>query len=428
MSTAGIVLIVSLLVLLVTGVPIAFTLGLASLAGLLFSERIATLVMDQRMFTAVDSFPLMAIPFFVMAGELMLQGGLSKRLVAFAEALLQDLRGNLALVSLVTCAFFGAISGSALATTAAIGGVMYPEMIQRQYKDDFTATLQAVGGTLGILIPPSIPLVIYGVLSNTSIGDLFLAVIGGGLIATFMFCLTAIIVVRVENMAPKTPGGKRLPIIKRFLSAFWGILSPLIILGGIYRGVFTPTESAIVATLYSLFIGVFVYRELNWTKFITAMKRSVLTTGGVMLIISSATLFGWMMTVTNIPMLVSAFVINLVHNTFAFLLLVNVLFLIAGMFMETSTILLLTVPLLLPVANKLGVDSLHFGIIAVVNLSLGLVTPPFGAALFVSSSMSRVSIDKIYRRTIPFLISGIITILLVTYIPALSVGFLALIK
>ncbi|MDR1044671.1 MAG: TRAP transporter large permease [Candidatus Adiutrix sp.] len=428
MTLAGIILVISLLVLLFLGVPIAFTMALASICGILLSERIPMLVVDQRMFTAVDSFPLMAIPFFVMAGELMLQGGLSKRLVSFAEAALHGIRGNLALVSIVTCAFFGAISGSALATTAAIGGVMFPEMVKRNYKPDFTATLQATGGTLGILIPPSIPLVIYGVLANTSIGDLFLAVIGGGLVATFLYCLTAYVIVRREGMAPKEEGAEKLPIWKSFRAAFWGLLSPVIILGGIYRGIFTPTESAIAATLYSLFIGIFIYRELNWKNFLTAMKRSVLTTGGIMLIIAGATLFGWLMTVMNIPMIVSSLVIELVDGPILFLLLVNVLYLIAGMFMETSTIILLTTPLMLPVALKLGISPLHFGIVTVVNLSIGLITPPFGASLFVSSSMSGVPIDKIYRRTIPFIIAGIVTVFLVTYIPALSVGFLNLIK
>lgn len=428
MSLVGLTLVVGLLVLLVLGVPIAYALGLASFLAILAGGRIPAMVFVQRMFTATDSFPLMAIIFFVVAGELMLQGGISRRLVRFASSLLGWLPGSLALISVVTCAFFGAISGSALATTAAIGGIMYPEMVKRGYKDDFTATLQAASGTLGILIPPSIPLVIYGVLTGVSISDLFIGIVGGGLITMFLYMATAYMLVVREGMAPREMSPERVGIWDSFKDAFWGLMTPVIILGGIYSGVFTPTEAAVVASVYALIVGVFVYKELNWKTFYRAMGNSAVTAASIMIIIAAATLFGWIMTSENIPIMVSQAIIGITKSRIMYLLLVNLIYLIAGMFMETSTIILLLVPLLLPVALKLGIDPLHFGIITNINLSLGLITPPFGASLFVAAGVSHVSIDRIYRRTLPFVAAGIIAILIVTYVPALSAGLVGLIK
>jgi C4-dicarboxylate transporter, DctM subunit len=428
MSLVGVVLISGMVVLLTIGVPIAFSLGLTSFLAIMASERIPTLVFAQRMFTACDSFPLMAILFFIIAGELMCQGGISRRLVNFASSILGGIRGSLALISVVTCAFFGAISGSALATTAAIGGIMYPEMVKRGYKEDFAATLQAASGTLGILIPPSIPLVIYGVLTGVSIGDLFIAIVGGGLITTALYCLTAYIIIVREGMVPAGSQEARVPIGKSFREAVWGLLTPVIILGGIYGGIFTPTESAIVGSVYALLVGTFIYKELNWGNFSRAMGNSAVAAASVMIIIATATLFGWIMTSQNIPVMVASAVIEFTNNKYTFLLLANIIYLIAGMFMETSTIILLMVPLLLPVALKLGIDPLHFGIITNINLALGLITPPFGASLFVIGGISQLPIDRIYRRTFWFVVAGIIGILVITYVPAFSIGYLRFLK
>jgi C4-dicarboxylate transporter DctM subunit len=428
MSIVGITLVVGVFFFLLIGVPIAFSLGLTCILAILVSDRIPLMVFTQRMFTAADSFPLMAIIFFVIAGELMLQGGISKRLVRVASAFLGWLRGSLAFISLVTCAFFGAISGSALATTAAIGGVMFPEMVERGYKDDFSATLQATGGTLGILIPPSIPLVIYGVLTGVSIGDLFIAVIPAGIIAMFLYMATAYTVVVKENMAPKEMNPEKVGKWDSLKDAIWGLMTPVIILGGIYSGIFTPTESAVVASIYAFFIGVFVYKELNKESFYKALGNSAVVSASIMIIIATATLFGWIMTAENIPVMVSKAIISLTDSKIVFLLLVNVIYIVAGMFMETSTIILLLVPLFLPVALQLGVSPLHFGIITVLNLSLGLITPPFGASLFVASGISKVPIDRIYYRVLPFILAGIVSIAVITYMPVFSVGFLNAIR
>ncbi len=425
MSTAAVILIATMTLLLILGAPIGVSRALSSVIAISFMARTPMIVVPQRMFTSIDSFPFMAIPFFVLAGEFMLQGGLSKRLVNLAEALMQNIKGGLALVSIVTCAFFGAISGSALATTAAIGGVMYPEMKNRGYKEDFSATVQAAGGTLGILIPPSIPLVVYGVIANVSIANLFLAIIGAGVLMALAYCIVAYYLVSKDGMASQA-SVKKIPIGPAFFKAFWGLLSPIIILGGIYTGVFTPTESAIVATVYSLIVGRFIYRELDSKNFIEAIKKGCVTTAGIMFIIAAATHIGRLMTALKVTDRISNSLLGLVDGPIGFLLLINFIFLIAGMFMETASIILLTVPLLLPVAVSLGVDPIHFGIISVTNLSLGLITPPFGASLFVASGMSGVSIMKLYRRVLIFLIGGIVATLLVTYVPTLTIGLLTL--
>ena len=428
MSIVGIMLLGGVFVFLLMGIPIAFSLGLASFLAIIVSDRIPVMVFAQRLLTASDSFPLMAIIFFVIAGELMLQGGISKRLVNFASSVLGWLRGSLAFISVVTSAFFGAISGSALATTAAIGSIMYPEMVKRNYKADVSARLQAVSGTLGILIPPSIPLVIYGVLTGVSIGDLFIAVIPCGILTMFLYMGFSYFIIVKEDMAPKECNREKINVWDSFKDAIWGLLTPVIILGGIYSGVFTPTESAIVATVYALIIGFFVYKELNLKNLYKALGNSAIVSASIMIIIATATLFGWIMTVQNIPVIVSKAIISLTDSKIVFLLLVNGIYLIAGMFMETSTIILLLVPLFLPVVIQLGIDPLHFGIITVLNLSMGLITPPFGAALFVTSGISKVPIEKIYMRVLPFILAGIISVLVITYFPAFSVGFLNLFK
>lgn len=428
MTTIGLTLVISLIVFLVIGVPIAFSLGLASFLAIIVSGTIPTMIFTQRMFTATDSFPLMAIIFFMLAGELMMQGGISKRLVNFASSLLGWMRGNLAMISVVTCTFFGAISGSALATTAAIGGIMYPEMAKKGYKPDFAATLQAASGTLGILIPPSIPLVIYGVLTGVSIGDLFLAVWGAGLITTGLYMATAYRTIVKEGMAPIEKDRVKVDFWPSLIDAIPGLLTPVIILGGIYSGIFTPTESAIVASVYALVVGKFIYKELNMKTFIRALGNAGVTAASVMVIIGCATLFGWVMTSQNIPGMVAKAIIGITSSKYAFLLLVNIVYVIAGMFMETSTIILLLVPLFLPVAIALGVDPLHFGIITVTNLALGLITPPFGANLFVIAGVSRVNLTQIYKRTLPFVLAGFIGVLIITYFPVFTMGFLSLFK
>jgi len=430
MTSVGIVLLASLVVLLVIGVPVAYGMGLAAFLAIIETGTLPTMVFAQRLFTATNNFPLMAIIFFMLAGELMMQGGISKRLINLATALLGGLRGNLALISVMTCALFSSMSGSALATTAAVGGIMCPEMVKRGYKGDFAAALQAVSGTLGILFPPAIPLVIYGVLTGVSIGDLFLAVIGAGFVFTILYMGAAMFTIMREGIDKRHPGGtekrERISILAALKDAIWGLLTPVIILGGIYSGIFTPTESAIVACVYALIVGVFVYREINLKILFNCLGKCALSASSVMFIIATATLFGWVMTAQGIPVMVSQAVIALTDSKIVFLLLVNLVYLVAGMFMETATLILILVPLFLPVAMEFDISPLHFGIITIANLSIGLFTPPFGATLFVAASVSRESITRVYLRTAPFVVAGLIGTLLVTFVPALSLGILAL--
>lgn len=423
-----IALLGSLAIFLIAGVPIALSMAGSSFIAIMASDTIPVGVFIQRLYTATDNFPLMAIIFFCIAGELMLQGGISRRLINFALSFLGGLRGSLAMVAVVTSAFFGAISGSAYATVAAIGGIMYPEMIKNGYNKPFTATLLATSGMLGILIPPSIPLVVYGVVAGVSIGDLFLGIISAGILFTTAYCIAAQIIIRKENMAPVSNNPEKVSFLKSFKEAFWGLMSPVIILGGIYSGVFTATESAIIASVYSLIIGTFVYHELNWKNFMVAMGRSVASASAVMFIVGGVQLFTWILSYEKIAQAMSEFLISFTSSKVTFLLIVNLIYLIAGMFIDTVSSVMLIVPLVLPVALYYGIDPLHFGLFSICNLAVGLITPPFGGNLFVSSGVSKVPVTKMYQYIMPFVIAGFASTLIVTFFPSFTVGLLALMK
>ena len=357
----------------------------------------------------------------------MLQGGISKRLVNLASCLFGRIRGSLAVISIITCAFFGALSGSALATTAAIGGIMYPEMVKDGYEKSFSATLQSAGGILGVLIPPSIPLVVYGVTTGASVGDLFLAVIPAGILMTLLFVIAVYFVIGREKMEIKN-SRPEISAWKAVKEAIWALFMPVIILGGIYTGVFTPTESAIVASLYALIVGIFVYRTLTPKVIFKVLKSTATTSATVMFLVACASFFGWIMTYLNIPQTVTEVMISMVSTKTMFLIIVIIILILAGMLLDTSVTILLVMPLLFPVAVRFGIDPVHFGVLSIVNLGLGNITPPFGATLFVSSSMTKVPLDNIYKRVWPFVVVGIIAILCSTFIPALSIGFLNLFR
>lgn len=416
------VLLVSMIFLLLIGLPVAFGLGWSGLLALIVQGKAPLMVFPQRLWTSIDSFPMLAIVFFVIAGELMMQGGISKRLVNFVMVFFGRLRGALAIVSVFSCALFGALSGSALATTAAIGGIMYPEMTQEKngYGEVFTATLQAVGGTLGTMIPPSITLILYANITNASIGNLFLAVVIPGIIMTLMYCLAAYYYILKRGYDKSTAARPKINLAKSFLEGIWALLMPLIILGGIYGGIFTPTESAIVACIYAIIVGKFIYRELTLKTFYHALVRSAVVSATIMLLCATANFFGWVMAVLNIPALIMTFLQSVMTSRVVFLLVINVLFLICGMFMDTSVIVLLVIPLVYKVAAGFGISLIHFGVIACINLSMGMITPPFGTSLFVASNMTRQRIEPMYKEVLPYCLTGIIGILLVTFIEPLS--------
>ena len=352
----------------------------------------------------------------------MQNGGISRRLVNFAGNLLGWISGGLALVSIASSAFFAAISGSSAATTAAIGSIMYPEMLKRHYKPDFAAAVQAVGGTLGVIIPPSIPLIIYGVITGTSVGDLFLAGIVPGILGALAYMAVAWNISRKQGHQMEARGSFT-QTWQSFLDAFWGLLMPVIILGGIYGGVFTPTEATVVAVVYATLVGALIYKELNFKNFYQIFVKAGLTSAMIMLLIAAASVFTWIMTINSIPQVIGHTVLSLTENKIVLLLLVNLVFLVVGMFLDTVAIMLLLTPIFFPIATQLGMDPVHFGIMAVFNLAVGQMTPPFGVCLFVSSGITRVRVEKLFRSVLPFLLAALLLILLVTYVPALSLRF-----
>lgn len=414
------ILLFSLLaVLFLIGVPIAIALGLSASAIFLMDGNVSLMVIMQRMFNSVDSFPLLAIPFFILAGKLMETGGISKRLIHLANVVFGRVKGGLAIVSIVACAFFAAISGSAAATTAAVGALLIPAMVNRGYDKSFSTAVQAAGGTIGIMIPPSVPLVLYGVAAGVSIGDLFIAGIIPGVIVT----LSLIILVYIISLKQGYGGGESFTF-KEFLKAFGdavlALLMPVIILGGIYGGIFTPTEAAVVAVVYGLIVGVFIYREIKFKELMEAFSSSVLTSAVILFIIAGASAFGYYLTRERVPREMADFMLGLTDNWIIVLLIINLLLLIIGTFLETSAAIIILTPILAPIATALEIDLVHFGIIMIVNLAIGFITPPVGVNLFVASNIANTKIEKLMRAIIPFIIIMIVDVLIISFIPGLS--------
>jgi C4-dicarboxylate transporter, DctM subunit len=412
-------LFISLAVLFAIGVPIAIALGLSSALVAVFGGLAPLQLVPQQMFNAINSFPLMAIPFFILAGYLMQTGGISHRLVNFASSLVGHITGGLAMVVIITSMFFAAISGSGAATTAAIGSILIPAMIAKGYHVNFASANQAVSGALGVVIPPSIPLILYGISAKQSVGDMFMAGVIPGVIITASLLISAYFVskrkgyIGVEKSSVKDTA-------KAFYQAILSLLMPIIVLGGIYGGVFTPTEAAVIAVAYSFIIGVFVYREIKFIDLPKIFKESAVTTAIVMIIISSAGLFSFVLNGLKIPDLVSETFLGMTTNIYVFIILVNVFLLIVGMFMEAAAAILIFVPILLPIATALGMDPVHFGIIVVVNLAIGLITPPVGINLFVATQISKIRIEQISKAIIPFVIILFVDVLIISLIPFFS--------
>lgn len=421
------VLFATMLVLMVIRVPIAVAIGLASVAGLLVMGNIPLIAVVQRMFTSNDSFSLLAIPFFMLAGELMTAGGVSKRLVRFAGSLVGHLRGGLGAMAILASAFFAALSGSNAATVAAIGAIMIPAMREKGYEEGYTAATVAAAGATGMVIPPSILMILYGVIAGVSIGDLFIA----GFMPGFLMALSMMLVnwyyCRSQQYQPQPWSGLG-EVWHSFKEAFWALLMPVIILGGIYGGVFTPTEAAAIAAFYGLIIGFFVYKELTIKSFPEIVFRSALSTAVVMLVMNTAGLFGWIITVNEIPQNLAKLFSAISQSQYVYLLLVNILLLITGCFMNAAAAVPIFAPILYPAAVSFGIDPLLFGIIMTVNLSIGTVTPPLGVDLFVASTLSKVSLERIIARIWPYILILIVDLMLITYIPPLSLFLLELVR
>ncbi|WP_303963722.1 TRAP transporter large permease [Succinatimonas hippei] len=422
------ILFTTFLVLVFLGTPIALCLGISSLITLEYLPGTppVTLLVKSAV-TSADSFPLVAIPLFVLAGEIMSQGGLSARIVRSAYVLVGKYKAGLAYVNVLASMFFAAISGSSPATVAAIGANMIPEMEKAGYKRSFSAALTAASGITGVMIPPSIPFIIYGVAANQSIGKLFLAGVIPGLIFGIGFMLVSRFVIK-DNMLPKSKiqllneEGSALAAKGKGLrdNAIWALIVPVIILGGIYLGVFTPTEAAGVAVVYGLVVSLYVYRNLRWADMWEILRKSALTSVVCIIMVVMASSFGRLLTLQRVPVDLANFIISISNNAVLVLLLINIMLLIAGMFMETIALIIILTPILLPIATQVGIDPIHFGVIMTVNLAIGFCTPPLGANLFIATSIAEVKLEDLIKKIIPFLLSMIISLMLVSYIPALS--------
>jgi len=408
-----------LIVLFLINVPIAVALGLASALVFFIDGDVSLIVIMQRMFNSVDSFPLMAIPFFILAGKLMESGGISRRLIHFANVIFGRVSGGLAIVSIVACAFFAAISGSAAATTAAVGGLLIPAMVKKGYDKSFSTAVQAAGGTIGVIIPPSVPLVLYGVAAGVSVSELFIA----GIVPGLLVMVSLIILVYIISLIKDYGGGEKFEFkefLKAFADAILALLMPVIILGGIYGGIFTPTEAAVVAVVYGLIVGLIIYREIKIKDLAKIFTESVVVTAVIMFIIAGASVFGYYLTRQRIPAEMSEAMLSITDNWIIALLIINVILLICGAFLETSAAIIILTPILVPIVSALGIDLVHFGIIMIVNLAIGFITPPVGVNLFVAANIAGAKFESLLKWIIPFIIVMVIDVLLISFIPSIS--------
>ena len=420
------VIFTTLFFLLFTSVPIAMAIGLAVIAGVLHSGAVPLLLVAQNCFTAIDSFPLMGVPFFMLAGTLMVQGGAARRLINLARALMGWITGGMGIVTVLSCMFFGAISGSGPGTTVAIGSIMVPAMIEGGYKRGLASAIAAsAGGTMGIIIPPSIPFIIYAVVARVSIADMFMAGILPGILLAVGLMIACYIGARrtKDNMSFSDVTRFDLKSVWRaFNDAKWALLAPVLILGGIYSGIFTPTESAVVTCIYAIIIGVFVYRELNFKSFVRALTDAGLISGTVLIINGISASFGQFLTIKRIPDQVASAIIGFSDNPVVVLFLIVVVLMIVGTSFEAlSTIIILT-PIFLPIVTRMGVDPIHFGIIMCVAMAASFVTPPMGTTIFIASQLADTTLEETLRHIGPFLISMMIVLLVVTYVPWLSLA------
>ena len=422
MTTGAIaaVVFITLIVSLVLTVPIGFSLGIASLAYIFATDQLTLGFVARNMVTGTDSFPIMAIPFFVFAGELMGGGGISKRLLDVANVFFGRIRGGLAIVTVVVCMFFAAISGSGPATVAAVGGMVVPTMLEKGYDKKFVLALIAAAGSIGVIIPPSIPMVVYSVTVNSSVSSLFLAGFIPGILIGLVLIAYSYFYARSAGYKGDTEPFSIGRALREVWRGKWALLSPVIILGGIYGGIFTPTEAAAVSVIYSLIIGLFVHKELNFKQMLDVTKRACETTATILVVIGCATGFSKVLTLGRIPTTVATLLTTMTDSKVLILLLINLLLLLVGCFMETVCAIMILAPILFPVVTALGVDPVHFGIIMVTNLAIGFITPPLGVNLFVASRVGETTLDVVIKGIVPFLVLMIATLMLITYVPAIS--------
>lgn len=406
-----------LIIFITLSIPVGIAIGLSTVLALAMGSRIPLTMITQNAFAGLDSFTLMAVPFFILAGNLMRYGGVSKRLLEFTDSLVGKLTGGLGMVTTLACMFFAAISGSGPATVSAIGSFMIPEMKEKNYDRGYSSALTASAGTIGVIIPPSIPFVIYGVATGASIGDLFLAGIIPGVMIGIGFMAINYFVSKKNGYVGNV---ERPPLLRSFVRAIPSLMVPVIILGGIYGGIFTPTESAVAGVVYSLIIGIFVNKELDWKEIKSALKDTVAITGATSFMIGLSAAFAAFITMKQVPANLTSFILSISDNKIVILLLINLLLLIIGCFIDNVASCIILAPILLPIVTKLGMSPVQFGVVMTVNLATGFVTPPYGANLFVASAIGEVSIERIVKFILPFILVLITVLLLITFIEPLT--------
>ena len=398
------------------GIPVGFSIGLASLI-ILFFMNIPFFEMAKQMYVGINSFPIVAVPLYILAGELMAKGGTTDKLVDFASIILGNIRGCLAHICVAASMFFAGISGSSIADTAAIGSVMIPGMLKKGYSRGFTASLQACAGSIGPIIPPSIPMVIFGMLTDTSVGKLFIGGIIPGMMMGFSLMIVAYIINRRRGYVEKTGVPSFRTMLKITKDASLALVTPVIIVGGIMSGDVTATESGVLAVVYALCLGIFVYRKLKFPAIFKALVETCLTTGTVIFIVASAMLFTWLMTINEIPQTMVSLLMSLTTSKWMVLLILNVLLLILGCLVDTLSLLIIFSPLFLKITSAYGIHPIHLGLIMVVNLTIGMCTPPFGVNLFVVVPLAKTSMEEILHDLMLFLIPLFIVLFIITYIP-----------
>lgn len=416
----AITLFTSFALLLTFAVPIGIALGLSVMIALLVDGAMPLEFLMKELTTSVNSFPLLAIPFFILAGEIMGRGGISRRLINVAESLVGSVVGGTALTAIVTCMFFAAISGSGPATVAAVGGIMIPAMVSKGYDRKFATAVVASAGSIGVIIPPSIPMVMYGVTGSVSIGDMFIAGILPGILVGIGLMVYSYYFSKKNGYLGNGKKISVINILKEIWNAKWSLLIPVIILGGIYGGVFTPTEAAAVAVFIGFIIGVFFYRELKLKELADIFIESALMTATILIIVGTATAFGKLLAMEQIPNKIAESFLSISSNPTVVILLIILLLLIVGCFMDTIAAIIILTPILLPVAKLVGFDPIHFGIIMIVALAIGFITPPVGVNLFVGAGISGLSLEALSKAIIPFIVAMVIVLLIIMFIPALS--------
>ena len=409
----------SMIIFFALSIPIAVAIGFSGTASLFLFTNSPMIVIPKEMFSAIDKFALGAIPFFILAGNLMEVGGISNRLVNFAKSIVGGLQGGLGMTCVMTCMIFAAVSGSSVATTFAIGAILIPALIKHGYPTNFAAALQATSAELGVIIPPSIPMILYGVSAEVSIGELFIAGFGPGILIGSGLMLFVWLWAKYKGYGKNDHLG-RMTFAQAGREAALALLMPVIILGGIYGGVFTPTEAAIVAVFYALVVGMGIYKEIKVKDLFPIFRKSVISSAVIMFIIANAGLFSFLITRAGVPEAIGEFLKAHLTSGAMFLLGVNAALFLIGMFIETSASIIVLAPILAPVAIKFGIDPVHFGTIMVVNLALGMITPPFGVNLFAACTVAKISLDQIIRELIPFVLCILTCLMIITYVPQIS--------